>query len=160
MTYEETLFDLRAQYPNLHVSPIEDSKFIKVIDFIAFWADLDDDYTVTFCNTIYMDSEDIGTARGAKVLRHEAVHVGQWARWNVLYYLSYFLLLPFVLTMRAYWEWQAYKVDLLYEKATTGTISKATEDWIVRVFCGSGYLWMFPFQKTLRRWIGELRTAP
>jgi hypothetical protein len=155
--YEQTLETLQQRYPSLKVVPIEDSKLIDVLDFIAWWADLDDDYTTTICNTVYMAKSKIGTIAGADVLWHEAEHVGQWKRWNVIYYLSYFLLLPLVFTVRAYWEWQAYRIDLLREKQLTRTISQRTEDKIVRVFCGVGYLWMFPFPGLLRRWVRSIR---
>jgi hypothetical protein len=155
--WDDTLAIVQKQYPKLRVLPIESSDLIRVLDFVAFWADIADDYTITIGNTIYMGPELRGTSRGADILYHEAVHVGQWNKWNVLYYLSYFLCFPTVLTMRAYWEWQAYKVGLQRMLKLRGSIPQSEEDWIVKVFKGSGYLFMFPFEKTLRKWVQNVR---
>lgn len=156
-TYDMVLQRIRQQYPKVKVVPMEDSKFMAFVDFIAWWVVLGGNYTTTIGYTIYMSKSLIGTVRGADILEHEAVHVGQWAKWNLLFSLSYLLLLPSVFTFRAHWERKAYEVNLRREKTLTGTISQRTEDAMVRRFCGKDYLWMWPFPKRVRRWVQSFR---
>lgn len=87
-----------------------------------------------------------------RLLRHEGVHVADQWRWGVLFYLSYFLPLylgPF--TLRAWWEWRAYREDVRDEVERTGRLSAGTRERVVRAFTGRVYLWMWPFPSFMRR---------
>jgi hypothetical protein len=111
-------------------------------------------YTTTIGHTIYMPKKDIGTDRGARILLHEGVHVGDYERWGLLFSLSYLLLLPAGLTMRAHWEWRAVRTTLLVQQTP---ILKEQEDAIVRMFAGPSYLYMWPFPSMIRKWIDRVR---
>jgi hypothetical protein len=76
-------------------------------DFLShFWT--------TIGRTIYYPTRVADPFAHPDVLEHELVHVRQWQRWGVLFWISYVLLpLPFGLAwFRFRWEREAYLVQL------------------------------------------------
>ena len=114
-------------------------------------------YVTTIGFTVYMGADLIGTHRGYRVLRHEAVHVAQYARWRWLFSLSYLFAFPTVLTMRAYWELQAYAEDIRVRHEERGVVDDAFLEWIAGQFTDSSYLWMLPFPKWVMRVLKRAR---
>jgi hypothetical protein len=99
--------------------------------------------TTTLWSTVYMPSALLADAvAGVDVLRHEAVHVEQFARHPVWMPVSYLLLLPVGITMRARWELEAYVESMRAELERTGDISDATIEHIVGLFTGPAYVFM------------------
>lgn len=140
---------LSAQYDEFEVKRIGDSRFWSFMKrHVLKWV-----AGITIGYTVYIDDALWGTARGASVLRHEAVHVRQWHEWWLIQPLTYFLLLPTLFSMRAYWEWQAYKEDL--RDAHEGSINYPIDyramtmdyycQWVAGHFVGWNYFFMFPF---------------
>jgi len=109
-------------------------------------------YITTIGRTIYAPHALIGTPQLDDILRHEEVHVAQYEKWGFLYYLSY-LFPPCILTFRAYWELQAYYVTLQAIFDRQGYIHSNDIEWIVSQFTSSSYLFMFPFPKTIRKYL-------
>jgi hypothetical protein len=113
---------------------------------------------ITVYNTVYMNSWDIGTARGLETLRHEMAHVRDQHKYGILFLLSYIFILPTVFTMRAFWEWRGYKETLrsVHEEykhyITDGQpeyyayIMDFYSQWVTKQFTGLGYFFMFPFK--------------
>ena len=69
------------------------------------------------------------------------------------------LILPFGITMRAFWEWRAYKVSLSCHKKLFGAVPSFEREHIVRQFTSSKYLWMFPFKRFMRRKVDKFCQA-
>lgn len=108
---------------------------------------------ITVAGVVYV-REGIEGEQLRRLLRHEAVHVADQRRWGVLFYLSY--LLPIYLgplTLRAWWEWRAYREDVRDEIERRGYLTVETRERIVRAFAGRLYLWMWPFPRHVRRLI-------
>jgi hypothetical protein len=141
---------LTAQFPKFQAKMFSDSKF---------WGWMKRNVMkgatgLTVFSTVYVEDEQFGTDRGVEVLKHEAAHVEDQLKWNILFFLSYFLLLPTVLTMRAFWEWRGYREDLrsIHEQYKDGDpeyykyITDFYCQWVTSQFTGTMYLWMFPFK--------------
>lgn len=93
------------------------------------------------------------------VLRHEAVHLAQFARYGLLgMSLLYGLpLLPLGLAWgRARLEWEAYAETLRVTAALEGlAAAEASRHHICAQFTGPAYGWMWPFPRVVNRWIDE-----
>jgi hypothetical protein len=115
-------------------------------------------YTTVILFRVYMPAHLIGTPAGARVLRHERVHMRDCLRSGVLpFVISYLFLLPFVFTFRSVWEMRAYEETMRAELDETGDVSEATLAHIQRQFTASAYLWMCPFPRLVRRWLERVR---
>lgn len=120
-------------------------------------------YVTTLGHTIYVpeDWDRWPPAHALEVLRHELVHVAQFERWGFLgMVLIYgFFPLPAGLSYgRARLEWEAYRETLRAVAEIEGLAaakSPALHAQIVQRFTGPDYGWMWPFPRTIRRWIRE-----
>jgi len=120
-------------------------------------------YVTTLGHTIYVpdDFNDWHPNEAYEVLRHELVHVAQFERYGAaimtLIYGSW--PLPAGLAYgRARLEWEAYRETLRVRAELEGIEAakeKMLHDMIVRRFTGPDYGWMWPFPRTIRRWIDE-----
>lgn len=142
---------LTLEIPKVKIKRYSDSKF---------WGFLKENILAgaagtTVGYTIYLANEYFGNDRGAEALKHERIHVLDYQKWGILFYLSYFFLLPVVFTMRAYWEWRGYKEDLKavheqykdwWDKKYYDYITDYYCQWVAGQFSGPGYLFMFPFK--------------
>jgi len=123
---------------------------------------------VAIGSTVYLRGGLLGTETGEDALRHEAQHVRDWRRFGPLLWLTYLALLPAGPSLRAFWEWRAYRVSLRASFERHGRVDEGTRAETVRQFCRGGpYLWMWPFPRQVRRWVDEEcrrleagRTAP
>jgi hypothetical protein len=93
------------------------------------------------------------------LLRHEAVHLADAARFPLLFQLSYLFVLPAGVTMRAVWEYRGYAEDLRVKMALDGDVSDAWIEWVIGQFTGSDYLYMWVFPSMLRRRFRALRAS-
>jgi hypothetical protein len=141
---------MRTRFPKFRVRKYSDSKVFGWLHHNFFrWA-----AATTIGFTIYFDNYHFETDRGVEILKHEAVHMHDYARWGLLFSLSYIFLLPVVFTMRAYWEWRGYQETLrsIHEeyKYCTPEYYKIIMDhhcqWVAGIFFDYSYLWMFPFK--------------
>lgn len=117
-------------------------------------------YTTVMFGKIYFPSreelEAWGPTQVYSTLRHEFVHLMDAKRFPIWFELSYLLLFPAGLTLRAYWEWRGYTQTLLVEHELYGTISDDIQEHILRRFVNSEYGWMFPFPRWLRKKLRSL----
>ena len=114
---------------------------------------LSERYWTTIARTIYYPTSVHDPFAHPLVLEHELVHVRQWQRWGVLFWLSYLLLpLPFGLAwFRFRWEREAYLVQLEHAADRELEITRIVDAlW-------SGYAWPWP-RAWMRRWFERATT--
>lgn len=140
--------DLKAEFPKYKVVPKEDSGFMKFLNFFVwfFSPTFMTQFTTVQGYTVYMPRVYIGTFAGAATLVHERVHMRDRKRWWYLYDISYVILLPAIITLRAVWEWRGYRESMKFQYAWFGQVSPGMRENIVKEFIGPTYLWMFPFK--------------
>lgn len=118
-------------------------------------------YVTTLGHTIFVpdDFESWNPTQAWETLRHEAVHVRQFERYGWLGMILFYGLLPLPLGLaygRARLEWEAY-TETLRAVAEAEGLQAAKSPFlhhrIVRRFTGPDYAWMWPFPKTIQRWI-------
>jgi hypothetical protein len=148
--WEQEVARLTALNPKFQVRDLNDSWFFRTFNVDAAG--------ITVWNTIYMTKRYLFTDLGAEALRHESVHMMDQHRWNVLFFLSYFLFLPIGPSFKAFWEWRGFRENLRWvrEHTPAGTYRNMLEEarvkWIADSFCGKMYLWMWPFRSTVEGW--------
>lgn len=152
--WECEMTSLKLRFRKIEVTKYSDSSIMGFLHKHLFaWA-----AGQTFGYHIYIRDEYYGTDRGAEILKHEGAHVADWQSFGLLMTLSYLLLLPTVITMRAFWEWRGYREDLKavhkeyapYKQSNPQLYEYIIDyysQWIAGVFAGPSYLWMFPFKK-------------
>jgi hypothetical protein len=105
-------------------------------------------------STVYVRRALLGSGELEDLLRHEAQHVRDWRRFGLLFWLTYLLALPAGPSLRAFWEWRAYRVSLRAAFERHGVVDEATRAWVVGAFCSAApYWWMWPFRRQVRRWV-------
>jgi hypothetical protein len=123
------------------------------------------DYVTTLGKTIYLPDgwDDTPAGRRWETLEHELVHVRQFERYGFVGMAVLYLLVPVPMGLawgRARLEWEAYRVTLRCIAELEGidaARSPAVRDEIVRRFTGPDYGYMWPFARSVERWIdGEL----
>jgi hypothetical protein len=109
---------------------------------------------VAIGSTVYLRRQLRDTPDGEDILRHEAQHVRDWRRFGPLLWLSYLLCLPAGPSLRAFWEWRAYRVTLRAAFERHGRVDEAVRADVAAQFAhGAPYLWMWPFPRQVRRWV-------
>ena len=100
----------------------------------------------------------------AILLRHEAVHLRQGARYGFIGMAFLYLIPIFPLGLawgRARIEWEAYRETLIATaelRSLEEACSLELESMIIQRFCGADYGWMWPFPKQVRKWIRSVHT--
>ncbi len=159
--------DLRAQIPGVRVVSKADDPFSRLVDRALRVVTLGgqshylDAYTTVMGRTIYVPTT--WTARSDVdrliTLRHEAVHLKQFARYGrVVMSLLYLVpIVPFGLALgRARIEWEAYRETLRATAELRGVAAArdpALHAHIVRQFTSAAYGFMWPFPRQVQRWI-------
>lgn len=152
--------DIQDEFPNFKLIPKQQSKLMLAFFYLSLaflWCPkFMTGFTSVLGTRCYMPERQIGTDVGYLILRHERVHMRDYAKWGPLFFLSY-IFLPIGPSFRAYWEFKAYKESMLVAYETVGVIP----DWLLEhyaaQFTGSTYLWMFPFPKTIRKLLEKAR---
>lgn len=119
-------------------------------------------YSTTVGRTMYMSHGisdrgiDLTDELVYRIVRHEIIHILDSKRFPVLFSLTYALLLPTVLTMRAFWEVRGYTQNLLvrYELMDEGDDwNRIVENEIKRRKASfKRYFFMLPFP----RWVSRM----
>ncbi len=121
-------------------------------------------YVTTIGRTIYVpEGWDARDPRNRYVtLRHEAVHLRQFRRMGRVGMSLMYLLPIFPLGLawgRARIEWEAYAETF---RATAEVFGQSVAErdelrqHVVKQFVSGAYGWMWPFPKTVNRWIDEV----
>ncbi|MCD4733660.1 hypothetical protein K8R78_05425 [bacterium] len=117
------------------------------ISFLSFAA-------FTWAGTIYLSRRLFNTAGGYKVLRHEAVHLLDQHRLGLLpFIIGYLLLLPFGLTIRAYFEWRGYRETLRAWWEDSPPKARRRGERLVGQFTSRRYGFMWLPAGMVRRWV-------
>lgn len=148
--WASTVLELKDRFPKFRIVIKDRSTLMRFFGLLLrpFNPGFMDFYTVTLGQTVYMPRWMHGTDNGAKILRHEAVHIGDSIKFGLLYYLSY-IILPIGPSFRAIWELRAYTETMQIEYNLYGHVKETTIKFIAGQFTESSYLWMFPFPKTI-----------
>ena len=163
------LAEMQAEFPGVRVVPKATSGLQRTIDRLLTVATLGKmdaymtHYTTVLGRTIYTPSGwDTRTDEEKYItLRHEAVHLRQSRRYTMLG-MTFLYALPFFPVGLAYGrariEWEAY-AETLRAVAEVYGIDEARSPrqraHIVRQFTSASYGWMWPFPRTIERWIDE-----
>lgn len=132
----------------------EESALMKFWAWVQFWnPNFMKRYHVTVFRTIYAPGGKISGA----ALEHELQHIRDFGKYHIWYLFSYAFLLPAFWTMRAHWERRGYEHNIRAWVANNGkhANSKGLQDMIVGEFCTSKYLWMWPNETAVRKWVLE-----
>lgn len=124
-------------------------------------------FVTTLGATIYVPDTwpDWAASERYLILRHEAVHVGQFQRYGWPAMVVLYLLLPLPMGLaggRAWLEWQAYAETLTATWQLRGAEAARDPDLrahIVGRFTGPDYAWMWVHGKTVHRWIDRKLAA-
>lgn len=152
--YLTLVSDMEKEFPGFKVVDKETSPLMKAVFYVSLmflWNKVFmTDYTTVMFGKVYTQKELIGTERMYRVLLHERQHLRDAKKYPILFELSYLLLLPSVFTLRAWWEYRAFKETIKSLADAQGNkIYSWQVDSIVDKFTSSHYLWMFPFRKYL-----------
>ena len=118
-------------------------------------------YVTTIGRTIFLPSGwgDRSPESRYVTLRHEAVHLRQFRRYGLVLTALVYLVpfLPLGLAWgRARLEWEAY-AETLRATAEVYGLDAASDPklhaYLRRQFTGPAYGWMWPFERTVQRWI-------
>ncbi len=163
------LAEIRAEFPSFRIVPKQESRFCRLIDVLLKVFTLGaqrqflSHYHTVIGSTLYVPPTWEGRPWQDKVvtLRHERVHLRQFRRYGRIGMTLLYLLpiLPVGLAWgRARLEWEAYAETLRATAEVWGPEAAADphlHDHIVRQFQSGAYGWMWPFPRTVRRWIAE-----
>lgn len=167
MTLAELEAEIRSEFPKFKVVPKSESTLMKAINAFLLIVSFGQakafmtGYATTLGTTVYVTASWPGRSDPDKMilLRHERVHMRQAARltrilFSILYLVPFF---PVGLAyFRARFEMEAYEetIRATYEHyGRQAVFAKEFRDRIARQFTGPGYMFMWPFPKTVDRWI-------
>lgn len=164
---DATLKDLKQRFPRLRLVDKRDDRFSRLLDVLVRVVTFGGNsaymtrYVTTLGQSIYLPtgwSERSEEAR-VVVLRHEAVHLEQFRRYGKLGMTTLYLfpILPLGLALgRARIEWEAYAETLRATAEIEGieaARATALREHIVTQFVGPAYGYMWPFRRSIERWI-------
>ena len=165
--YDALLDEIRQEFPGFRVIPKVESTFMRMLGFVlrvllgdAFMTE----YTTTLGLTVYTPTEwgEMSEAGRLEVLRHERVHLRQARRYGSLPFSFAYLFLPFPVGLswcRARLEWEAYEESMraTVEYRGAKALSDKHRAWLVGLFVGPSYGFMWPFRAQVERWYDEAR---
>ena len=159
--FDRMLQQLRREFRTFRLVPKHRSGLMRLIYralLMRLWCpEFMTRYTTVLLSSVYMPQDLIGTAAGARTLRHERVHMRDCWRTGVLpFALSYVLLLPAGLTLRSVWEMRGYAETMRAEAERSGEVSPELRRHVVQQFVGPAYLWMCPFPRLVTRWVDRV----
>jgi len=147
---------LRQEIPGFEIRYKNESKLMKFLGFILFFnKHFMTKFTTTLFKKVYFPNRSYVTKNNHRdayfILRHEAVHLRDAKRFPILFQLTYLLVLPMIFSLRAFWEYRAYKETIRVFYEVEEYITQTLLDNIVKNFTGPNYFFMFPFPKYLHR---------
>jgi len=118
-------------------------------------------FITTIGHTIYVpDDFDTLPARvRLEVLRHEAVHVGQFEHFGGPVMALMYLTVPFPVGLawaRAQLEWAGYAETLRTAARLDGIgEARSMREFVVKQFTSGNYAWMWPFPGQVGQWFDD-----
>lgn len=164
--YQRLLADMRDEFSGFRVIKKSESLLHRSIHYILIGVTLGgmrsylSSYQTTIGQRVYVtdDWDRLPADRRYVTMRHERIHLRQFARFTLpgMALLYVFLPLPLGLAyFRARFEWEAYAETLRATAEVEGpeaARSPALRARILGQFTGPSYGWMWPFRKQLERW--------
>lgn len=147
---------LEAELPGFALAYKDESRLQRLIAALVwpFNRRYLSDYTTVMLGRVWLPSRahfEAAHPEGLyRLLCHEAVHLHDARHWPILFELSYLLLLPAGLSLRALWEWRAYQESIRVEVWREGQLSAHSARRIAEAFTGPEYLFMWPFPRSVR----------
>jgi hypothetical protein len=166
---ERLIEEIRAEFPAFRIVPKAESGLHRAIDvalkILTFGGQHEylTRYHTVLGDTLWvptMWSEETDAQRYI-LLRHERVHLRQRRRYGAIGFalLYLFPIFPIGLALgRAKLEMEAYRETLRATAEVHGLAAARDEQLLgelVRRFTSGAYAWMWPFPRTVRRWIDE-----
>ena len=156
--------DIKAEFSNFSIAVKQDSALMK---FIAVFlpASFMTDFVTTIHDTSYVprDWASWGVAGQCVVLRHERIHMRQAKKWTfpLFAFLYLCVFLPIGLAYaRAKFEMEAYTETLAAQKDYGEDYACAkNRAWLLSMFTGPAYGYMWPFTSALNTWIDSTIVA-
>lgn len=161
---EQLINEIKENHPKFSIKFKDQNKFQYHLSKIAKYLGTDYmKYTTTIFSTVWFSNQEVyekNPAWDITVLLHEWIHLHDQKKYPVIFHISYFLMLPFVFTMRSYWEKRGYTTNLMVFKKRKFT-KESISEMLVPIFTGvSGYFWMWPFPKKINLWIEKTMESP
>jgi hypothetical protein len=159
---------IREEFPHFRIVLKAQSRLSKLIDLALKLVTLGGQreyltrYHTVIGDTLYVPESWERQADLDRVilLRHERVHLRQRRRYG-LPLMTFLYLVPFFPLGLAYGrariEWEAYTETLRATAEIHGLErARSLEDEIVGRFTGPAYGWMWPFERRVRAWFGQV----
>jgi hypothetical protein len=155
---------VRSHVPALRLVNKADVPWMRVVGRVVapVMPDFSTQFTTVLGDTVYLPRalEDFPRDKLAATLAHELVHQLDQRRWGAMFYVSYGLLLPSLRSTRAHWERRAYVVDLMLARERGGEPEQARVlEWLVDLFSGASYGWMWAGRDAARAFLLPVETA-
>ena len=166
---ERLIDEIRLEFPAFRIVPKSESGLQRAIDVALKIVTLGGQHeyltryhtvlgAVLWVPTMWSEETD---AQRYILLRHERVHLRQRRRYGAIGMALLYLLPIFPLGLalgRAKLEMEAYRETLRATAEVHGIAAARDERFLgelVRRFTSGAYGWMWPFPRTVRRWIDE-----
>lgn len=169
MMLDELLDEIHKEFPDFVMIKKPDSRFMRAIAWLlcvltfGTQREFMTRYTTTIGHTVYIPG-DWGSwdeLSCVEVLRHERVHMRQQSRYGRLLF-TFLYLLPFLPLFLAYGrarlEMEAYTESVRARAQLRGAACVQVQgfrDWLASQFLTGSYGFMWPFRKTVLRWVEE-----
>ena len=162
---ERLVQSICEEFPRFRVVPKRGNALSRVIDVALKIVTLGAQreyltlYHTVIGDTLFVPESwgQAGDIERAIVLRHERVHLRQRRRYGTLG-MAFLYLVPFfplgLAYGRARLEWEAYEETLWATAELLGLdAASALRDRIVSRFTRGAYGWMWPFRRSVERWV-------
>jgi len=166
--YEDTLSDIRAEFPAFKLVWKEDSLLMKFIAGFLFLITFGRQrtfqtaYITTIGCSVYVPEGWRLTRDISRIitLRHERVHMRQRRKYSMLLFSFLYLLFPLpggLAYFRAKFEMEAFEETIkatveLYPNGAQLVLRPDARTQMIENFTGPGYFWMWPFRAHMERW--------
>ncbi|RMH43340.1 MAG: hypothetical protein D6689_05305 [Deltaproteobacteria bacterium] len=164
--YRELVEDIRAEFPAFRIRPKHASRLQRALGAALAVATAGrmrtymTHYQTTIGSTVYVTADWDRRAADARyvTLRHERVHLRQFARLGVPLMAVLYLLVPLPVGLawfRAHFEREAYAETIRAAAEVYGVAAVRDPGFrrqILAQFTGPSYGWMWPFRRGLDRW--------
>lgn len=162
------LEELSSEFPRLKILPKSEvwhqrwiDVLLRALTFGAQKAFLTHYTTTLGTSRIYTPSdwESYSAAQRYTILRHERAHLRQFRRYGLPLMALLYVFLPFpfgVSYFRMLFEKEGYQETIRASKEVYGRdyVQRAEfQAWIVQQFTSGAYGWMWPFPKSVLRWV-------
>jgi hypothetical protein len=164
--YETLCAEIRAEFPRFRVMQKRDSRLhraihkgLQILSFGRAKGYLDG-FQTTIGSTVYVTPDWAERSDDERycTMRHELMHLRQFARWSLPLMGFLYLAAPLPLGLawfRAHWEKEGYAETIRAAAGVWGlahVLNPRFKAYVVEQFTGANYGWMWPFPRHMSRW--------